>query len=240
MSDQTFKEKVYEVIFESDTPAGKGFDEKAVHLLKLTKKHELFLNLAKSEQILVRIRPLLGNDIHLKHSKIATKPPSKGVGAFKMHQDFAFFPHTNTDLLAVMVMLDAAALENGCMQMVPGSHKRELLNHIEKGVFVGGCVEEGRWADQSTLEQITPMAGGISIHHCLCLHGSPENRLGHPRRGLVYQYRADDAYQLADTVFADTGLVVSGTRNGRVRCEFGQWQLPRRGLGGTYFGTAWN
>ena len=87
----------------------KGFEEKAVHLLELTTKHELFLNLAKSEQILVRIRPLLGNDIHLKHPKIATKPPSKGVGAFKMHQDFAFFPHTNTDLLAVMVMLDAAA-----------------------------------------------------------------------------------------------------------------------------------
>ena len=75
------------------------------------------------------------------------------------------------------------------------------------------------WGDESQLVQITPRVGGISLHHCLALHGSPPNLSGRPRRGLVFQYRADDAYQLADTVFADTGLVVSGQRRGRVRCE---------------------
>ena len=218
----------------------KGFEKKAVHLLELTAKHHVFLDLAKNERILSRVRPLIGDDIQLQHSKIATKPPSKGVGAFKMHQDFAFFPHTNTDLVAVMVMLDDATPENGCMQMIPGSHKWGLLDHHEDGKFSGGCVEKDRWVDPTKFEYTTPKAGGISIHHCLCLHGSPDNRSGEPRRGLVFQYRADDAHQLADRVFADTGIVVSGKRRGRVRCESGEWQLPRRGTGRTSFGTAWN
>lgn len=216
----------------------KGFDKKAVHLLELTIKHPLFKDLARDERILDLIRPLIGNDIQLQHSKIATKPPTKGAGAFKMHQDFAFFPHTNTSLVAVMVMLDDATKENGCMQMISGSHKWGLLDHLENGIFSGGCVEVDRWADQSRLVDVTPRAGGISIHHCLSLHGSPTNSSGEPRRGLVFQYRADDAYQLADTVFEDTGTLVSGQRNGKVRCEPGEWQLPRRQPGN--YGSAWN
>ena len=216
----------------------KGYAKKAVHLLELTTKHTLFMDLARDERILDRIRPMIGDDIQLQHSKIATKPPTKGAGAFKMHQDFAFFPHTNTSLVAVMVMLDDATKENGCMQMIPGSHKWGLLDHLENGIFSGGCIEAERWADESQLVDVTPRAGGISIHHCLSLHGSPPNSSGKPRRGLVFQYRSDDAYQLADTVFEDTGTMVFGKRRGKVRCEPGVWQLPRRQPGN--YGTAWN
>ena len=96
------------------------------------------------------------------------------------------------------------------------------------------------WGDESQLVQITPRVGGISLHYCLALHGSPPNLSGRPRRGLVFQYRADDAYQLADTVFADTGLVVSGQRRGRVRCEAGVLRLPRRSDFENLFGSAWH
>ena len=198
------------------------------------------MELAKDERILSRIRPLIGPDIQLQHSKIATKPPAKGGGEFKIHQDFAFFTHSNTDLVAVMVMLDDATPENGCMQIAPWSHRWGLLDHLVEGFFTGACQEDERWADTDSLVDITPRAGGISIHHCLSLHGSPDNRSGKPRRGLVFQYCADDAHQLADTVFADTGLLVSGEQRGTVRCEDGVWKLPRRKEGTTYFGSAWN
>ena len=88
---------------------------------------------------------------------------------------------------------------------------------------------------------MTPKAGGISIHHCLALHGSEPNLSGHPRRGLVFQYRADDAYQLADNVFKDTGILVSGQRRERVRCEEAVFRLPKRpGNNEHPFGSAWN
>ena len=47
-----------------------------------------------------------------------------GKGTVEWHQDFPYLPHTNFDVLAVMILLDDATPENGCMRVVPGSHKR--------------------------------------------------------------------------------------------------------------------
>ena len=218
----------------------KGYADKTVHLLSITTFHPAFMELAKHPAIVDRIRPLIGDDIQIEHTKLATKPPAKGMGPFHWHQDFAFFPHTNMSLVAVMVMLDDATSENGCMQIVKGSHKWGLLDHMVEGTFTGACQEVDRWSDASRIVNITPKAGGISIHHCLSLHGSEPNLSGKPRRGLVFQYRADDAYQLADNVFKDTGILVSGKRRERVRCEAGVFRLPKRPQNEHPFGSAWH
>ena len=212
---------------------------RTVHLLGLTAKHPAFLEVASSPLILDRITRLIGPDIQLQHSKLAAKPPAKNRGPFAWHQDFAFFPHTNSDLVAVMVMLDDATPENGCMQMVPGSHKLGMLNHAIDGIFQGACQDAHLWENKDSLTPITPRAGGISIHHSLMLHGSEVNLSGKPRRGLVFQYRADDAYQLADTVFVDTGTLVCGRKREHARCDAGVLRLPRRNAEAP-FGTAWN
>ncbi len=219
----------------------KDHENKTVHLLVITVKHLLFMELARSERILKRITPLIGPNIQLQHSKLATKPPTKGKGAFAWHQDFAFFPHTNSDLVAVMVMLDDATPENGCMQMVRGSHKLGLLDHIEDGLFNGQCQESHLWQDGSQVVNIMPKAGSISIHHCMTLHGSPANLTGKHRRAVVFQYRADDAFQLADGVWADTGLLMCGERQEQARCDAGVVRLPKsRRYPGHPFGHAWH
>lgn len=217
-----------------------GSGEKAVHLLELTRRHPAFEELAGDGRLMACLRPLIGADIQLQHSKLTTKPPVPGAGPYRWHQDFAFFPHTNTDLAAVMILLDDATPENGCMQFVPGSHRLGLLNHLNAEGHFDECQESWRWEEAEGLVDITPKAGGISIHHCLMLHGSPPNRSGRPRRGIVYQYRADDAFQLADHVFADTGTMVSGVRRGRVRCDAGVLALPRRPRADNPYGAAWN
>jgi len=210
-----------------------------IHLLNLAARHPDFLELAKDPRIISRIKPLIGPDIQLQHSKLTTKPSTKGTGPFAWHQDFAYFPHTNTDLVAVMVMLDDATPENGCMQMIKGSYKLGLRNHMEDGIFMGGCQESDLWADPSKIANITPKAGGISIHHCLSLHGSEVNQSGKPRRGIVFQYRADDAYQLADNIWEDTGLLMCGQYKEQARCEPGVFQLPKRHREPP-FGSVWN
>jgi ectoine hydroxylase-related dioxygenase (phytanoyl-CoA dioxygenase family) len=217
--------------------------EKTTHALGLTTRSSAFLNLARDSRIVARLRALLGDDIQLQHSKLAAQPAVADRGGFAWHQDFAFYPHTNTDLVAVMVMLDDATPDNGCMRMIRGSHRRGLLNHMDnEGVFTGMCQEPKAWKDHvSDVVNITPRAGGISMHHCLMLHGAGANQSGEPRRGLVYQYRADDAFQLADRVWDDTGLLVSGERNEKVRCEEGTLRLPRSvRYAGHPFGNAWN
>ncbi len=205
-----------------------GHADKTVHLLEITAKHPAFLELASDSRITDLIAQLIGPDIQLQHSKLATKPPKKDAGAFAWHQDFAYFPHTNTDLLAVMVMLDDATPENGCMSVVHGSHKLGVLDHLRDGYFVGSCQEPQHWSEPSRIVPLTPKAGGISIHHCLTLHASPANISGRPRRGVVFQYRADDAHQLADNVWVDTGLQVRGQHREFARCDAGALRLPKR------------
>jgi len=207
-----------------------GIKNRTVHLLELTMRHPAFLELARDPRITGCIQALIGEDIQLQHSKLATKPSTRGTGAFGWHQDILYYPHTNTSLLSVFVYLDDTTPENGCMSMVRGSHLLGPLNHRDaKGVFVGSCLETHYWENQpDKVVPITPRAGAISIHHCLTLHGSPPNISGRPRRGIVFSYRADDAHQLGDNIFGDTGLVVAGRRKGVVRCESIGWTLPLR------------
>ena len=215
-----------------------GIAHKTVHLLELTVRHPAFLALARDPRLTACLQALLGPDVQLQHSKLATKPITKGAGEFGWHQDLMFYPHTNTSLLSVFVYLDDATPENGCMSMVRGSHRLGPLNHLDAdGRFDGVCREPQHWRDHpDRVVPVTPRAGGISLHHCLALHGSPPNLSGRPRRGVVFSYRADDAQQLGDTIFRDTGLVVAGQRRGVVRCETGRWLLPRRS--GHNYGTA--
>jgi ectoine hydroxylase-related dioxygenase (phytanoyl-CoA dioxygenase family) len=196
--------------------------------MEITVKSPAFLALCRNPRIVELLTPLLGEDIQLQHSKLATKPPAKDAGAFAWHQDYAFFPHTNFDLLAVMVMLDDATQENGCMSIVKGSHKLGVLDHLRDGYFEGKCVEEKYWADPKQVVPLMPKAGGISIHHGLTLHASPANISGRPRRGVVFQYRASDAHQLAGKIHADTGLQVRGKFREYVRCDVGSVRLPGR------------
>ncbi|MBM7568664.1 phytanoyl-CoA dioxygenase family protein [Paenibacillus sacheonensis] len=220
----------------------KDYETKTVHALGITALHPAFLKLAKHPAIVAKLKSLLGEDIELQHSKLATKPPTKGLGIFAWHQDIAFYPHTNTDLLSVMVMLDDATPENGCMQMVKGSHRLGLLNHLVNGRFAAECQERQYWEQPENpgdIVCITPKSGGISIHHGLTLHGSDANASGKPRRGIVFSYRAGDAYQLADTLFDDTGLLICGSKKGIVRCDAGVVTLPYRG-GNSPYGSSWN
>eukprot|EP01047_Picozoa_sp_COSAG01_P070865 COSAG01_NODE_10855_length_2067_cov_25.166667_2_plen_313_part_00 len=213
---------------------GGGDGGEPLYGIDMTTRHPAFLELARDPRITDRIACLLGPDITLQHSKTVHKNPGQpGGGAVRFHQDFAYFPHTNTDVLAVMVVLDDFTEENACMRVVSGSHKLGLLDHNNgpDGLFNAEpslARHQHLWADDGALPKLCPRAGGLSIHHALTLHGSPENCSGLRRRGLVFQYRAADSYQLADNLWADGGLLVRGRRSSTVRCEQqGALVLPR-------------
>ena len=74
-------------------------------------------------RILDAVEKLIGPNIQLHHTKLNLKPPSSPEARFEWHQDYPFFPHTNYDLIAVLVHIDEATEENGCLRIIPGSHK---------------------------------------------------------------------------------------------------------------------
>lgn len=216
--------------------------QKSIHSLEITCRSPLIFDLARDPRLVEILTMLMGPDIQLQHSKLAAQPMRAGRGGFGWHQDFAFFPHTNTNLIAIMVHLDEHTPQNGGMSFLKGSHGFGLLNHNNAdGMFTAQCQEKSLWENYpENIVSLNLPAGSISIHHSLTLHGSGPNQNGKPRRGIVFQYRASDAFQLADKVFEDTGLQISGQPSKVVRCEQGAFLLPKRNPGVEKFGIAWH
>jgi len=94
----------------------------------------------------------------------------------------------------VGVCMDDMMLLNGCLLVIPGSHKGPILSHHEDGHFVGAVSEEVPDADKAVPLEVR--AGGITIHHARTLHASALNKSAHPRRLLLFQYCAVDAWPL--------------------------------------------
>jgi ectoine hydroxylase-related dioxygenase (phytanoyl-CoA dioxygenase family) len=159
-------------------------------------RHSAYERLSRHPRILSVLRQLVNPAIRFDTSKLNMKSPGHGA-AVEWHQDWAFYPHTNSDLCAVGVMIDDCAPENGPLLCIPGSHKGPVLDHhAEDGHFCGAIDPHKAPVDLGTAVACTGPAGSISVHHAMTLHGSATNTSDKPRRLLLFQYRAADAWPL--------------------------------------------
>ena len=164
-------------------------------------RHPEFDALMRSPAIIDRVAPLLGGTVRFDHSKLNFKPVG-GSAKVEWHQDWAFYPHTNDDLLAVGVMVEDCTPENGPLMIIPGSHRGEVYDHHQGGVFCGGVPADALADQVDRAVTLTAPAGSISIHHVRALHASSENRSDRERPLLLYSYSAVDAFP----VFASRDL----------------------------------
>ena len=158
-------------------------------------RHPLFWELVRSPGVIGPVTQLLGPDVRLHGSKLNMKSAGYGA-AVEWHQDWAFYPHTNDDLLALGVMLDDVALENGPLMVVPGSHRGKIYDHHHDGYFHGAVNLAVETPDLASAVTLTAKAGSMSIHHVRMLHGSALNRSSRQRRMLFYEIAAADAWPL--------------------------------------------
>jgi ectoine hydroxylase-related dioxygenase (phytanoyl-CoA dioxygenase family) len=192
-------------------------------------RHEAFHNLVLNPKILDVIENLIGPNIQLHHTKLNLKPPSSREARFEWHQDYPFFPHTNFDLLAVMIYIDESTEENGCLTIVPGSHKWGPRNHLfaKDGAFSSQLEDKSVVEDPAGWLKVPVPAGGMEVHHCNMLHSSTANRGTKPRSAMVIQYRAADNVALGgNTSNAGFGLQVRGVNPYTVRMIGGTFKLP--------------
>jgi ectoine hydroxylase-related dioxygenase (phytanoyl-CoA dioxygenase family) len=147
---------------------------------------------------------LIGPNVHVHHSKMLVKPPENGA-AFPMHQDYPYFPHAKHTMLAASLHLDDADEENGCLHVIPGSHKQgpiphvgmHYLNHKEYPISMGTpCPAE---------------AGDVLFFNYLTIHGSGPNRSERTRRNVLFQYKDPEDFPTENTHFDwGMGLMVAG------------------------------
>jgi phytanoyl-CoA hydroxylase len=158
-------------------------------------QHDAFRDLAHDSRILDRIESLIGPSFNLQHSKLNMKPAKVG-SVVDWHQDLAYFPHTNDDLVTTLIYLDDAAEENGCLQVLPRHHHHYFDHTDHDGRFAGMISEDlsdGRFGRPVPL---AAPAGSVIFMHCITPHSSLPNRSNRARRTLIYEYRAADAYPI--------------------------------------------
>jgi phytanoyl-CoA hydroxylase len=155
----------------------------------------VFQQLLRHPRLVAILRDLLGDAIRLHGSKINLKAPRYG-SPVEWHQDWAFYPHTNDDLLAVGVMLDDCESDNGPLLVVPGSHRGPTFDHHADGRFCG-AIDPATIRDEiARAVPLTGRAGSMSFHHVRLVHGSAQNVSSLPRTLLLYEYGAADAWPL--------------------------------------------
>ncbi|MFE0557669.1 phytanoyl-CoA dioxygenase family protein [Paenibacillus sp. NPDC058910] len=148
---------------------------------------------------------IIGPNVQLHHSKMLVKPPANGA-AFPMHQDYPYFPHRDHTMLAASVHLDDADMKNGCLCVVPGSHKQGVLPHI------GAYYLNHKEYPLSSGTPCPAKAGDVLFFNYLTIHGSDVNRSDLTRRNILFQYRDAADVPTADVHFDwGMGLMVSGT-----------------------------
>jgi ectoine hydroxylase-related dioxygenase (phytanoyl-CoA dioxygenase family) len=140
-------------------------------------------------------RSFLGPDVALQTTKLNTKAPGGGA-AVEWHQDWAFYPHTNDDMLAFGLMLEDVDEDNGPLMVIPGSHKGPVLDHHMNGVFCGAVNPDDPDFDFGKAVRLTGKAGDMTVHHARTLHGSAPNTSDRARMILFFEACAADAWPL--------------------------------------------
>jgi ectoine hydroxylase len=152
---------------------------------------------ARAPRIVDTAERLLGGPVYHYQSKLTAKEPRVG-GAWEWHQDYGYWYYNGClrpDLLSMMVALDRTTRENGCLQIVKGSHKLGRIDHVP---LTPGQNE----ADPARMEAILARheivhcelePGDVLIFHCNALHRSDANRSDKRRWTLLVCYnRADN------------------------------------------------
>lgn len=170
---------------------------------------------------------LLGTAIRFHHGKVNSKQPGAAT-KIKFHQDFLFQPMTNDDLITCLLFVDEVTLENGPLEVVPGTHKGALYSHWQNGVFTGAISDDVLKEHEDNIVRCTGKPGSVCLMHSSLLHGSAPNLSDNPRTLYIVTYYAEDAIELSPNHLPSTLTheLVRGEASGRVRCSSYEMQIP--------------
>lgn len=172
-------------------------------------RHARVWDLMQHPQIVGPVVDLLGPNVIGWGSHFFCKLPGDGKRV-DWHQDCSYWPLTPTKAVTVWLAIDDADLENGCMEVVVGSHRHGLVE-FEMSDGASDNVLNQTVSDPTRYGRIlaTPLkAGQFSIHSDLLLHGSAPNQSNRRRCGLTLRYCPADVEALLG--WNQKGLVVAG------------------------------
>jgi len=149
---------------------------------------------ARSHRVVDTMEEMLGGEVYHYHSKLTAKEPRDG-GAWEWHQDYGYWYHNGCvfpTMASVMVALDKTTRENGCLQVIRGSHHAGRVEHgVLPGQQVGADprrVEEMLKSLELVYAEMEP--GDGLFFHANVMHRSDQNRSENRRWTVLFCYNA--------------------------------------------------
>jgi hypothetical protein len=146
---------------------------------------------ARCNKLVDRVEDLLGGEVYHYHSKMVLKDARVG-GAWAWHQDYGYWYQNGLlfpDLCSVMIAVDRATKENGCLQVIRGSHKMGRVNHILSGDQAGADMERVNEVLKVREKVYCEMEPGDALFfHPNLLHASDQNLSDNSRWTLICCY----------------------------------------------------
>lgn len=188
---------------------------------KLAIWHELGADIWAAASVAPRVvnnvRMVLGEEIAFFHGKVMLKEAGQG-GAWEWHQDYGYWYNQGfafPRMLSAFVALDAATKENGCLQVLRGSHLLGRLNHDKIADQTG--IDPQRIAKLEPLFErvyVEMKPGSVLFFHCNLLHSSGPNVSEHHRRSFIICYNALANPQITDETTFESRPCPVGPENG--------------------------
>jgi ectoine hydroxylase-related dioxygenase (phytanoyl-CoA dioxygenase family) len=186
--------------------ASSGRDARAIHqFVNIWKVRPEYAETIHNRLITGAVRDLMrATGIRLWHDQVISKPPGDNK-KFAFHHDFYFWPLDRPTMVTCWLALDDATVANGCMHVIPGSHRdpryqpagcdlseENFLSPQPRGPGEPESLYDavrGWDADRATPVELK--AGECMFHHCLNYHMTPENYTDRQRRAFVMIYMPD-------------------------------------------------
>ncbi len=205
---------------------------------------DIYGAVARCHRIVDAMEQLLGDEVYHYHSKMSIKEPFTG-GAWNWHQDYGYW-YTNgclfPDLASAFIAVDPNTRDNGCMQVLRGSHK---IGRIEHGKFGDQTGADPERVDQAKkimdLVYVELEPGDVLFFHSLTLHASDQNKSPQPRWSFIccYNTRHNNPYKESHHPFyeklekvADSRLKEMGTKLFSENTEFWNPRAAKSMAGG--------
>lgn len=156
--------------------------------IEQTRKYSaIFRQLAAHPGVVSTVQNLIGEDLLLFRSTLMLKPAHHG-SVHALHQDSAYWPIDPPALVTVSIALDDATLENGCIKVIPGSHKWGLQEWGHIAQKQDAPLTQRQDIDLSAQIDVPLQAGSVLFFHSLMVHGSGANSTPKPRNTALYAY----------------------------------------------------
>ena len=179
-----------------DALAGPG--RNYVHLIS-----PVFNKLCLNKKILDAVESIIGKNILICGTTLFIKNPNE-KGFVSFHQDAKYIGLEPHNWVTAWIAITDANEENGCMQMWPRSHKKNLIHHTEKfdenNLLTRGQTIENVPSEE--IESVVLETGQMSLHHPTVIHGSGLNKSNDRRIGFVVQsYIGSNVNQVLGKMF---------------------------------------